>query len=431
MKSNKKKTVSDYWDEIFQKYNFEALLQDHNSLRITADQIKEFKEPRLMTKFDTSESLPSIFKKHNLGILPDTRGSYIIGKFNLYEKFPERLDTDKKIEYISFPDFYETLTIDSISSEANALNAMSVAGLLDVFLEEENMVATTSGRMGSGKFNFLVGPDNKKINIDVNNSQIEIDGGYENQNIVCLIEAKNVVHSDFLIRQLYYPYRMWESKVTKPIRPVFVVYSNSVFRMLEYEFTDKNDYNSISLVKENFYSFENPSISLEDIKKTLDETKISKEPENVPFPQADDFDKVISLLEQVKNIPLTAAEIASNFGFDIRQSDYYFNAAKYLGLVEKIKDENSRTVIVLTSSAIKFFDHKYKTRQLLFVDLILQHKVFNEVAKKALEIGKLPDLDYVKSIMPKYTSCQNSNTIHRRAQTVTSWIRWILKLVND
>lgn len=430
MSSTKKKTVSDYWDDIFNKYNFEALLQDHDTLKITAEQIKEFKEPRLMTKFDTSESLPSIFKKHNLGILPDTRGSYIIGKFNLYEKFPERLDSDKRIEYINFPDFYETLSIDAISSEANALNAMSIAGLLDIFLNEDDMVATTSGRMGSGQFSFFVGPDNKKINIDVNNSQIEIDGGYENHNTICLIEAKNVIHSDFLIRQLYYPYRMWESKVTKPIRPVFVVYSNSIFRMLEYEFKDKRDYNSISLVKESFYSFENPAISLEDIKNTLKEAKDVAEPNGVPFPQANDFDKVISLLEQVKDSPLTTTEIAANFGFDVRQSDYYFNAANYLGLVEKVKDEESKTVIILTPSASKFFDHKYRTRQLLFVDLILQHKVFKEVTKKALEIGEIPDFDFIEKMMTKYTNCQNS-TLHRRASTVMGWVRWILKLINE
>ena len=42
-----------------------------------------------MTKFDTRESLPSVFGDR-LGILPVTRGTYVIGDFDLYADFPEQ-----------------------------------------------------------------------------------------------------------------------------------------------------------------------------------------------------------------------------------------------------------------------------------------------------------------------------------------------------
>ena len=42
---------------------------------------------------------------------------------------------------------------------------------------------------------------------------VKIDGGFECDDAVVILEAKNVVKEDFHIRQLYYPYRLWKSKV--------------------------------------------------------------------------------------------------------------------------------------------------------------------------------------------------------------------------
>jgi len=239
--------LDDKWEKIFSKYNILEKLPELKTFEITANQIKEFKEPRLMTKFDTRESLPKIFVENKLGILPNTRGTYIIGNFDLYKDIPERLDSKNNIQYVQMPDFLETLDINNISSESVAINAMSIGSILDHFLNEDKLISTISGRMGSGNFSFNVGNARQKYNISVANSQIEIDGGFENQNIVSIIEAKNVIHSNFLIRQLYYPYRTWSNKITKPIKPVFLIYSNNIFRLLEYKFEDINDYNIIGL----------------------------------------------------------------------------------------------------------------------------------------------------------------------------------------
>ena len=87
--------------------------------------------------------------------------------------------------------------------------------------------------MGTGKFDFVVDTTrNIKQKISVNNAQCEIDGGFENADSVVIMEAKNVVHEDFYVRQLYYPYRLWRNKVNKPIRLVFSVYSNMIYRLL-------------------------------------------------------------------------------------------------------------------------------------------------------------------------------------------------------
>ena len=78
---------------------------------------------------------------------------------------------------------------------------------------------------------------------------------------VVIMEAKNVVHEDFHVRQLYYPYRLWRSRVKKPIRLVFSVYSNMIYRLFEYRFATPEDYSSIEPVQAKNYSLQDTKIS--------------------------------------------------------------------------------------------------------------------------------------------------------------------------
>jgi len=73
------------WRQLFGKYNILKTVNQDGYFEISANQIKEYREPRLMTKFDQRSNLPDIFLSNNLSILPITRGSYIIAKFNAYE----------------------------------------------------------------------------------------------------------------------------------------------------------------------------------------------------------------------------------------------------------------------------------------------------------------------------------------------------------
>lgn len=424
--------IDDKWEILFDKYNIENQIKKNGMFYITADQIREVKEPRLMTKFDTRESLPSVFGA-KIAILPVTRGKYVLGEFDLYQDFPDIASDIQQITSARIPDYYETININNISSEANAINVMSIAGILDDFLGENNMVQTVSGRMGSGSFGFYVSnfksSEHKdyKPYIRVENSQVEIDGGFENENVFSIIEGKNVIHSNFLIRQLYYPMKLWHSKINKLIRPVFVVYSNNIFRLLEYEFTDIDYYNSLKLVQERNYSLEDIEITLDDLCDIWKKAIIKPEPE-VTFIQADSFNKVISLVENLNESPMTTVEIAELFGFKERQSDYYFNACKYLRLAEKLTDEDGVKVHI-TPLGKRLLKMKYKERQLEYVRLILEHQIFHELFETMMRMGELPDKKYVTKKMREMQVCGES-LIDRRASSVRGWLYWILTLVN-
>ena len=437
--------IDDKWKLLFYRYDIEKKVSESGPFYITADQIREYKEPRLMTKFDTRESLPSVFGSR-LGILPVTRGTYVIGDFDLYADFPEQGGPGNLVpgtrvpgvKKAAIPDYYETIDINDIRSEAGAINVMGISGILDDFLGGENFKQTVSGRMASGKFTFQVNPvragakapETYGINgyqIAVNNSQVEIDGGFEDRDTFAMIEGKNVVHSNFLIRQLYYPYRLWNGKLAKPVRPVFMVYSNNIFRLLEYEFTDPSCYNSIRLVKEGLYSLEDTDISMQDLREAWERTAVKPEPP-VVFIQADSFEKVISLVEHLNDRALTPAEIAEVFGFRERQSDYYFNACRFLGLAVKEKDEERNVRVTITTRGRILLKLNYKARQIRYVQLILEHGIFHDLFGIVLRTGEIPDKRYIEKCIVEQGLC-SSSVAGRRASSVSGWLRWIAGLV--
>lgn len=419
------------WKKLIEKYNIIEKIENEGQFRILSKQIKEFREPRLMAKWDSTETLPKALKNNNLNILPDSRSSYILSDFELYEKFPQTYENVNKMKQVNVP-HYETLDINNITSESNAINLLLLSNILDDFLEVERNVQTFNGRMGSGNFDFYVNTKHGKEKISVNNAQIEIDAGFENDESVVIMEAKNVVYPDFHIRQLYYPYRLWRERVKKPIRLVFSVYSNKIYRLYEYEFESLEDYSSIKLIKSKNYSFEDTKITQEDLiqvyKNTIVKTDDRMENGRVPFIQADTFENIIALLEQLYENSMNIYEIAEFLNFDPRQSDYYFNAGKYLGLFEKIKDvEKGEVLVHLTDLGKKIFKMNYKERQLKLVELILEHKIFNDFFFSALIKDELPSRDLVKNKMREYNVC-SENLVSRRSSSVLSWLKWMIDL---
>ena len=125
--------IDDKWRILFDKYRIEREIEKHGRFYITADQIREVKEPRLMTKFDTRESLPRVFGK-KISILPVSRGGYVLGEFDLYQDFPEIPSDIKRVTSAKIPDYFESIDLHDIRSEASAINVMSITGILDDFL---------------------------------------------------------------------------------------------------------------------------------------------------------------------------------------------------------------------------------------------------------------------------------------------------------
>ncbi|NLL58476.1 MAG: transcriptional regulator [Firmicutes bacterium] len=417
------------WKQLFEKYKILERIKEHGAYEITSEQINEFREARLMTKFDHRNNLPKIFKKHKLSILPVSRGSYIISQFETYQDIEEK---ETEIVRVPFPSYIESLDYENITSEATALSCAYVSGIIADFVEDEEVVPTVSGRMNSEAFNFNINTfAGSPFQVGVTNAQIEIDGGFEGLETFSLIEAKNSLSDDFIIRQLYYPYRLWNGRVSKKVKSIFMIYSNGIFTFCEYEFREPENYNSLILIKQKRYSIEETEISLKDISEVFNRTKIVQEPE-IPFPQADSFKRVINLCELLNESDLTRDEITANYDFDPRQTNYYTDAGRYLGLIDK-RREGREAIFSLTDEGRRLLRLKYKPRQLKLVELILSHRVFNETFKLSLKRGEIPTIDEIVQIMKRCDlyNVGSKSTFRRRASTISGWIKWILELTKN
>lgn len=418
------------WEQLFDKYKILDRIEVAGEFYISANQIKEFREPRLMAKFDHTINLPHIFSENELSILPISRGDYVISHFDAYHKFES---VNSSVIKVSLPPYIQSLDSCNVPSEAIALNCAVASGIITDFLGDDEIVSTVSGRMGSGIFDFSI--NNTKSNtqsiITVRNSQIEIDAAYEGIRSLALFEAKRDLADDFLVRQLYYPYRVWQERITKPVRPLFLVYSNGIYRIYEYKFSDPKNYSSITLVKQKNYTVEDTSITADDIQQILYTTCCEKEPA-LPFPQADSFERVINICELLNDQTLSRTNLTEMYAFDARQTNYYTDAARYLGLVEKAK-EDGQPLYKLSAKGSRIINMRYKQRQLAFCSCILSHGAFVDTLKDYFETGAMPNKSEIISIMKK-SSLHNVNsdsTFERRASTIKGWINWIVGLINN
>lgn len=434
-KTKKKRKIDITWTKLNDKHHILDAIKDKGYFIISAKQIGEFQEARLAVKFDHSDARPDLFEKNNLSILPITRGDYYISHINAYHNFES--DTSE-ITYLRPPEHIKSLDVTSINSESKALNMAYISGIFADFLEDESLLPTVSGRMSSESFAFyadVVSKDvaDKEPTITVENSQIEIDAAYEGIHSLALMEAKRDLTDNFLIRQLYYPFRTWHQKMAgKPVRPVFLIYSNSIFYLYEYRFKDLQHYNSLELVKHKRYCLEDTHISVEDVEMIMDTVKFNREP-LVPFPQADSFERVINICELLYINDMEKDSITEEYSFDTRQSSYYLDAARYLGLIMRYTDGNGHRSYCLTDLGKSLFSMSYKLRQLKFVEIILSYKSFYLTYKSYYHTGITPSKNEVISYIieagvvdPRTGQKYSEATNHRRAGTVISWINWII-----
>lgn len=418
------------WEELFDKHpDIPDIVARDGLFHIKASEIKKFREPRLMTKHDSTECVPRPLRKLGLNVLPVSRSEYVLGDFKTFHDFPPIVGESPRTFIL--PE-YETLDIEHISSESNAINALLLSGILDDFLDEPNTVETFSGRMGTGDFSFSIErKTGELVDIDVSGAQLEIDGGFENDESVTIMEAKNVIYPDFQVRQLYYPFRKYFDLVNrKKIRLVFSQYTNLTYRLYEFRFDDPLDFNSLSLVQSCSYALTDTRITPEDIFGVWRETAVEymddMNESSVPFIQADKFDRLTSICEFLQGYPdgATTDELADFMGTTLRQVAYYPTAGEYLHIIERPRNG----LVRLSSLGKSLFSFDYRNRQLGLCEQIFKHEIFHELYEKTYHSGALPNRDVVVKLMLELNVCNDGSTVHRRASSVIGWLRWLMEL---
>lgn len=421
----------DAWKKLFDRHSLLQRIERDGCVYIDAKHINEYRESRLMAKFDHYINLPELFRAHRLTILPVSRSRYVIGRFDAYQKVT--YSGFAEMEYVDLPLSVESILHDDLYSEAAALLFAYNAGIVDCVVGEPCRL-TVMGRMSSGCFDFRISDvrSNDKLTITVENSQCEIDAGFESQTFFCIVEAKAYSVDDFLVRQLYYPYRLWTAKLSKPVIPVLFTLSNDVFTFFVYRFNDLSDYNSMALVAQRQFSIAADQLTRDDVACIFSEPNLKSEPAEVPFPQADSFPRVVDLLALLSASSLTKLSITENYQFDGRQTGYYTDAARYLGLAEKFRDDSTGKVAFrLTERGRSIMKQRPKGKYLGLIGSILEHGAFFETFSHSVNTGEVPGNAEVERILRAHRLEINETTATRRAQTVRAWVSWIWSQIGD
>jgi len=419
------KSIEQSWEILFDKYDIVSKVQKDGLFRISSAQINTVKEARLMAKFDQSAQLPRTFKENQLSILPVTRGEYIIGPFSIYSTITY---SDIRPQPVTIPNL-ESIDYTNLYSEASALLFAYNSGIIHDIMGAEEVNFTVNGRMSSGAFDFTINnfsDPSQMHKITVQNAQLEIDAGYESDKAFCICEAKNIIVEEVLIRQLYYPYRLWRSKISKSVIPVFLVYSNDIFHAFIYQFEDDNHYNSLKLLEHKAYTFADEEVTLSEVINMWKGIKPILEPD-ITFPQANSFARVVDLLSLLYERELTRDEVTSQYGFDSRQTNYYVSACEYLNLIKRTNTPDGNRIYELNDEARVIMGLKFKAKYLALIKKVLERPVFHKAFGLAINTGQPPGNQEICKIMVEAGLRINETTICRRSSTVSGWIDWILK----
>ncbi len=413
------------WSKVFDSIPVVEGVEAEGFFVIKSDDLKSFREPRLMAKLDTDSDRPKVFRDHHLNILPLDRRRYVIfrdQKNVCYFQLPPDQQVNQPKEYRTKVDLaaLDTLSNSLNLSESEAIDQAFLSSMLSSFCGTQNLVLTRRGRFGSGEF-FIKLPDSN-VSLPVRNAQIEVDSIFESSDQVVLIEAKTRIRSDFHIRQLFYPYQWLQGKTTKSVKVVLFCYSNGLYQFNE--FTVGNEFGDLRLVKQDYFVLnENPVADI-NLSVILKYAPSPQEDMSIPFPQANDLNKVIDIVSAIDQGFFRVSDFAEYFGFVERQVSYYLSAARYLGFIGTIdhlgvtpvglrltkeKSRLNRTEIVLKSLISRP----------VFRDciILLEHYGYNPTAITTEEIGK---------VISTYRSDISGDTVARRASTVRNWLNWLV-----
>ena len=406
-------------DVAWERYITEENLQlDGRTHSVNAAHLKSVaqREPRLMMKFDTPDQLPKILRKNGYAAVAIAHGDYLLFPGSVFQPVDRCQQKATFQSQTRFP----LATVGRGTGESEYLDNAFNAGIIAAFTNNDALYLTIRGRERTRPFDFQLRSGDSPI--AVNGVQIEADAGYEGAREIILIEAKIGAPSHFNIRQLYYPFRHFAIIAPqKRIRTLFFAYdlSAATYTFYEFVFDDTQVFDSIRQTRCCVYSLvPRQAYTIDTLLDARFETA------NHIVPQADDLNKIFELLTLINRGHNTVSDIADYFVFAPRQSQYYGEAAEYLGLITR-----KRGVFELTERGIAFIATPPEKQQVHLAKLIINSWVFRGIIALTYRRGffTLQDIEEVIKTArtseeePRYTQ----STVKRRRRTVIAWVNWL------
>lgn len=399
----KKISNNDAWENIFEDLHILDEITINKYYDISADEIKrrDGKEARLMTKVDHREHLPKVMRENGLSILAIKNGLYRIAKTDPFIDIRREPQCDIKV--IEQPT--DIISIDPLNlrSESASLDIAKISNMLSEVFGEETQLTIRGRLRGNLEFNL------NSIPYNIDGVQIEVDGGYEGQNSINLIEAKIGYRNNINIRQLLYPELYWKNQFRgqrKTVKSFVFYYQDDIFRFIPFKY-DGNIITALHEEEKAFIFNRTSTFKLSHIEKN----KTILVNESAPFPQADDFEKIHAIFLNIENDDCpTKVSVIGDFDIELveRQYDYYFNVLRWMNLCEY-----NNGCIVLTDKGHHLLSLNIEKRMEEFARIIFSEPIcYNE-------LKRLPQNE---EDFQRYRI--GGSTVGRRLSSIRSWIKY-------
>lgn len=408
------------WERLFAHLPLAEQLQRLGHASLAADTIKRVsgREPRLMCKFDSAQQRPPPLRK--VGLWPVRNGDYtLVQQSPPLSSYLTIGPPHSPLLHHACPDAVRQLSTLSLDlpprSESQVLDMALHTGMLARFLNEPQLFLTVRGRLRAPAFAFACPSDHGPVPLAVDGVQVEVDAGLEGQGLY-LVEAKMGAWRDVHLRQLYYPYRMW--RLLAPNKPVFAVYcgySNQVFQLRAYRFVD-DELAGLTCVAAQDYTLSELQ-AWPTRAQALLPTPAPLEVPSAPFPQADQLEQVMAMVDAAAAGWIDGDSLCERFGFVPRQADYYRQAAVFMGWLSKGGDAGF--VLTREGAALSRLQHQARWERVLHT--LQQRPVFAAVLARWAEHQTCSSAELGVLLQQTYPDYAPS-TIERRASTALAWL---------
>ena len=254
--SNKRIVIANIFNKLFSKkpnqnyYTFDNDIVKEESLKV------KFSNQFDATKFDSIKLLPPVLREKGYFIIHLGKGEHAFVKGMGYHVFEPIQET---VKWSIKNSIFNKIGRSEASTVSDAFNTKIIHDFIFGDIKKELFVHTAR----RSKTSFDLGFNGDTLHAD--KLQIEIDGFYESEDIVICVEAKNIDHDDFEIRQVHstmiYFYNFQREGIIPKnykIRFLFIVRvigkNEDSFRIYEYKFEDIKRLESIKLIKNRQYN---------------------------------------------------------------------------------------------------------------------------------------------------------------------------------
>ena len=148
---------------------------------------------------------------------------------------------------------------------------------------------------------------------------------------------------------------------------------------------------------------------------------MEQEDKKIPFPQANDFNKIYNLIcmeDESKLIDKEYLKIYLNLGTE-RQIAYYLSACEFLGVINRNKEYTELGKNIRNTNS--------DLRIVMICKIIISLPVFGEVFLLNYLYDEKSSQEDIAQLISVLYGIDNYEVCKRRSSTVSKWLEWVVE----